>query len=107
MRAAVCAVASVSRSDSYRESGSGHGPAMRRVSWNCDQISSVTCGITGWRIASSRSSAANALLAESGLDRLEVPVAEVVERQVVEAIDGMCEVEPVEVGLDLGARRVD
>ena len=40
---------------------SGHGDTISRVSWNCDQISSVTCGITGWSSASSRSSAASAV----------------------------------------------
>ena len=57
----------------------------------CVQISSVTCGITGWSSFSSRSSAASAValrigvaVVEPRLDRLGVPVAEVVEDEVVE-----------------------
>ena len=46
-------------------------------------------------------------LAEARLDRLEIPVAEVVEGQVVEPFGGVREVELREVALDLGPRRVD
>ncbi len=47
--------------------GSGHGPRIRRPSsWNCDQISSVTCGSTGWSSASRRSSAASAVEIAAG-----------------------------------------
>src|SRR5436305_265863 len=44
---------------------------------------------------------------EPRLDRLEVPVAEVVEGEVVQAVDRVREVELVEVALDLGAGGVD
>ena len=46
-------------------------------------------------------------LAEPRLDRLEIPVAEVVEREVVEPVDRVREVERREVVLELCARRVD
>jgi hypothetical protein len=58
-----------------------------------DQISSVTCGMTGCSSASSRSSAASerrarllVAVVEARLDRLGVPVAEVVEGEVVEPV---------------------
>ena len=44
---------------------------------------------------------------EPRLDRLRVPVAEVVEGEVVGPLDRVGEVERGEVGLQLGARRVD
>ena len=78
---------------------------------SCDQISSVTCGITGCSSASSRSSAASAVaaglvvLVQPRLDRLRVPVAEVVEREVVERVRRRGEVEPAPGVLDVGSRR--
>ena len=74
-------------------------PRSGAPSWNCDQISSVTCGITGWRIASRararqcRRAARPRPVVQPRLDRLGVPVAEVVERDVVEAIGRIGEVE--------------
>jgi hypothetical protein len=50
---------------------------------------------------------ADILLGESRLDRLEEPIAEVVEGEVVETIDCVREVVRGEVGLELGARGVD
>src|SRR3954471_4440688 len=47
------------------------------------------------------------VLEEPRLDRLEIPVAEVVEGKVVQASDGVREVIGVEVALDLRARRID
>src|SRR5205823_13059592 len=44
---------------------------------------------------------------ETRFDRLGVPVTEVVEREVVEGVDGVGEVEAAERGLDLCPRRVD
>ena len=91
--AASCTRSSAPRRRRTRWSGSGHGETIRRASraGSCDQISSVTCGITGCSSASSRSSAASAVasrvlvaVVEPRLDRLRVPVAEVVEREVVE-----------------------
>ena len=43
-------------SPAYAASGSGHGETISRASrpGRCDQISSVTCGMSGWRSASSR-----------------------------------------------------
>ena len=46
-------------------------------------------------------------LAQARLDRLEVPVAEVVEREVVEPVDRVREVEACEIVLELRAGRVD
>ncbi len=84
------------------------------MSWNCDQISSVTCGRTGCSRASRRSSAASAVAiaarvvgVEPRLDRLGVPVAEVVEGEVVERVGDVGEVEPRQELLDLGPRLVD
>ena len=66
---------------------------IRRVfrSGRCDQISSVTCGITGWSsfeqpLERGQRRCARVLVAvvEPRLDRLRVPVAEVVEGEVVE-----------------------
>ena len=47
------------------------------------------------------------LLVEPGLDRLRVPVAEVVEREVVEPLGGRCEAERGEIGLDLGSNGLE
>ena len=62
MRAAVCALSIASNSPSH-VCGSGHGATISRVSraGRFVQISSVTCGITGWSSLRSRSSAANAV----------------------------------------------
>ena len=51
--------------------GSGHGATISRVSrpGSCVQISSVTCGMTGWRSLSSRSSAASAVARTSSSPR--------------------------------------
>src|SRR5262245_24777666 len=46
-------------------------------------------------------------LAQARLDRLAVPVAEVVERQVVETVDRVREVECAEVDVDLFPRPVE
>src|SRR5206468_11591591 len=46
-------------------------------------------------------------LIQPRLDRLEVPVAEVVEGQVVEPLDGVREVERIQVLLDAGPGCVD
>ena len=71
LRRKICA-ASWTRSRACRSapcasSGSGHAETMRRArrfgSW--DQISSVTCGMSGWSRDSSRSSAASAVAAAS------------------------------------------
>ena len=78
--------------------------AASRAPGRFDQISSVTCGITGCSSFSSRSSAASGgrprvgvAVVEARLDRLEVPVAEVVEGEVVELGDDVREVELGEV----------
>ena len=47
------------------------------------------------------------LLREPRLDRLRVPVAEVVECEAIEPLDGVREVEPREIGLHLGAGRLE
>src|SRR5437763_9654001 len=44
---------------------------------------------------------------EARLDRLGIPVTEVVEREVVEGVDGVGEVEAAERGLDLCPGRID
>ena len=93
--AASCTRSSAPASSAKRSSGSGHGETISRASraGSCAQISSVTCGMTGCRSASSRSSAASAVAAASAsslveprLDRLRVPVAEVVEGEAVERL---------------------
>src|SRR3954452_15006324 len=50
--------------------------------------------------------AARGRLAEARLDRLEVPVAEVVEDEVVEHVDGAEELEALQRVVDLGPRSV-
>ena len=94
-RSTAASCTRVERVASAPSSGSGHGgdDQPRLAAGRFVQISSVTCGITGCRSLSSRSRAATAVgarrrrLVEPRLDRLEVPVAEVVEGQAVEAVD--------------------
>ncbi len=61
MTAASCTRSSASPAAAPGRASSGHGVTISRVVWNCDQISSVTCGITGCRRTSSSSSAASAV----------------------------------------------
>ncbi len=89
---------------------------MRRVfrAGRFVQISSVTCGMIGCRRASRRSSATSAvaaggrvLLVEPRLDRLGVPVAEVVEREPVDGVHGAGELERLDRVPDLARGGVD
>ena len=120
LRRKICAASwtrsSASASSANRSSGSGHGETMSRAlrSGSCVQISSVTCGSIGCRSPSSRSRAMSAVaasvlvvLVETRLDRLGVPVAEVVERQVVEDVRRRREVESAPGVLELRAGGVD
>ena len=97
----------------------GLGPAAprsaaTRAPGRCDQISSVTCGITGWRSfeqplerGERRRARVRVAAVEPRLDRLGVPVAEVVERQVVERARRRRELELGDRVLELGPRGVE